>query len=280
MTVIVNYRGYLGNNLFQYCYGRIIAERLNYALEVEPIDNFPGTEEEVGKIRTFSFPAVYALRGHETSPDLACLSFEEGIKNNTMSKDHTWYVNGWFQRYEHYQAHKEKIKKWLYLENSEFKPGLNDIVLHARYGDGVIGKGKNSGTGDQLNFNYYKEVIERAAPDKIYMVTDNKNHPDVQQLLNDYKIEFHQGNPIEDFKFIKTFNNICISRSTFSWWAAFLSNATKIYFPIPDKGHWSVTDEPHEDREGTIQTSNQDLRVYDEDRYVYVDVKIDHSFVW
>lgn len=31
---------------------------------------------------------------------------------------------------------------------------------------------------------------------------------------------------------ISSFNKIILSRSTFSWWAAFLSNAAEIYYPF------------------------------------------------
>ena len=39
----VKYNGGLGNNLFQYCFGRILAERLGYALAAPPIPGFAGT---------------------------------------------------------------------------------------------------------------------------------------------------------------------------------------------------------------------------------------------
>ena len=39
----VRYKGRLGNNLFQYCLGRILSEALGFALQANAIPGFPGT---------------------------------------------------------------------------------------------------------------------------------------------------------------------------------------------------------------------------------------------
>jgi hypothetical protein len=54
--------------------------------------------------------------------------------------------------------------------------------------------------------------------------------------------------------------------STFSWWAAFLSHATEIHFPLagiyhPRSSEWSFKPEPF-----------GKLTVYDEKRYIYHDL--------
>jgi len=43
----VNYDGNLGNNLFQYCFGRILAEELGYQLVANSIPGFPRTFDEI-----------------------------------------------------------------------------------------------------------------------------------------------------------------------------------------------------------------------------------------
>jgi len=45
--VEVVYLGNLGNNLFQYCFGRILAEKFGYQLKSDPIAGFPHTKEIV-----------------------------------------------------------------------------------------------------------------------------------------------------------------------------------------------------------------------------------------
>jgi hypothetical protein len=43
----VRYKGRLGNNMFQYCLGRILAEGLGFALKADPIPAFPSTAQYV-----------------------------------------------------------------------------------------------------------------------------------------------------------------------------------------------------------------------------------------
>ena len=51
---------------------------------------------------------------------------------------------------------------------------------------------------------------------------------------------------INDFKIMGSFNKVIMSQSTFSWWAAWLSDATEIFTPVPQPGNnklineWSI----------------------------------------
>jgi hypothetical protein len=40
--------------------------------------------------------------------------------------------------------------------------------------------------------------------------------------------------------FVTRFDRIAISESTYSWWAAYLSNASEVYYPISKRGLWGV----------------------------------------
>ena len=47
---------------------------------------------------------------------------------------------------------------------------------------------------------------------------------------------------MDNFLFIKRFNKIVISNSSFAWWAAFLSDAELIIGPRPASGMWAPSD--------------------------------------
>ena len=49
--ISVNYTGRMGNNMFQYCIGRIMAEKMGYALSAKPISGFDGTLEKIDGLR-------------------------------------------------------------------------------------------------------------------------------------------------------------------------------------------------------------------------------------
>ena len=47
------------------------------------------------------------------------------------------------------------------------------------------------------------------------------------------------GNVIQDFTYLTSAKKIILSRSSFSFWVGFLSEAEEIYSPNPDKGLWA-----------------------------------------
>lgn len=73
-----------------------------------------------------------------------------------------------------------------------------------------------------------------------------------------FRPEFLELPALASLQLFQRASRIILANSTFSWWGAFLSDATEIYFPRPLQGMWSP-DRPE-----------VDLEVAD-DRYRYVD---------
>ena len=97
--VEVQYRGRLGNRLFQYCFGRIVAEGLGFALHAEPIPGFAGTAEAVrGAIHE---RPVVTLEHHVV--DLEALLGDPRPRRIV--------AHGYFQRYEYYRAFRDVIRR-------------------------------------------------------------------------------------------------------------------------------------------------------------------------
>jgi hypothetical protein len=80
--------------------------------------------------------------------------------------------------------------------------------------------------------DYYTTVLDTETFKNVYIVVDKIKY-DWEKKYMSY---FEKYNPIivtqtpyEDFEFIRKFNKIITSTSTFSYWSAFLSDAEKIY---------------------------------------------------
>jgi hypothetical protein len=84
-------------------------------------------------------------------------------------------------------------------------------------------------------------------PKNVLIFTDDPNHDYIKQLCNQGALLSKESNDVEDLKSLASCEHIVMSRSSFSWWAAFLSNAKEIYFPRPSSGMWSLKDTPHKD---------------------------------
>lgn len=56
---------------------------------------------------------------------------------------------------------------------------------------------------------------------------------------------------LSDFVFLKSANNICISRSSYSWCAALASSAQRVFLPLSDVDTYSENFDV--DREGWVK---------------------------
>jgi len=237
----------LGNQLFQYCWAREIAERKGYMLNSSPILGFPETYNNLVGLINFDNPI--------STPGNTQLFDMDNIYNHNGQIT----IYGYSQRYEFYIKNKENIKKWLYIENENLydKPNENDIVLNIRLGDYV-------GLGWNLDMEYYVKMLKKETYDNAIIVCDEPNNPKLSVLKemgcvvkdnsNHGKMKF-----IADFVFVKNAKKCVIANSTFSWWATFLGDAEAIYFPCI-KFPWISN--PGKD--------DVDLRVYDEKRYQFI----------
>ncbi|SVC77996.1 uncharacterized protein METZ01_LOCUS330850, partial [marine metagenome] len=100
--------------------------------------------------------------------------------------------------------------------------------------------------------------IQIEKPKSICFVTDDakmlNNTFKLQRCWQEFDIEIISEHYMHDFAFLASAKRLCIANSTFGWWAAWLSNAERIYYP--DIGNENFNN----------------LWVYDEDRYIRINV--------
>jgi len=217
------YDGNLGNNLFQYCFGRILAENLGYKLVAKPIPGFIGTYDSIDGHDYYGCETL-TLRGQK--PDLSFLC----QKNPRLHI----LLTGYFQRYEYYEKHVLSIKNWLAIKDtiSDCNISADDVVLGIRRGRDYIPR-------HGLPLSYYENALRTLDYNRVFICTNEPADPFVKYIKKKYRAIVRPPGAIDNLLFIKKFNKIVISNSTFLWWAAFLSNAGEIIFPQPQNGFWS-----------------------------------------
>ncbi|MFC1680528.1 hypothetical protein ACFL1S_01885 [Pseudomonadota bacterium] len=141
--------------------------------------------------------------------------------------DRPLLVYSQFFRYGWLRAYKKEIKtEWLNIDQTEL-PFIqaSSACVHMRFGDLTRA---NMNLGEQ----YYHKAIQLLDSDEISIVTDDPGHPIVKSVARKYgaKIIKHQR-WIEDFYFMLAHKRIATAESTFSWWAAWLSEAERIIAP-------------------------------------------------
>lgn len=238
--ISVRYQGRLGNNLFQYCFGRILSEETGLALSVGQIPDFYNTKKIDGK-KVTGEPKI--LSGHE-------VDLEDIIKNYNNSPIH---LNGYYFRYEYYKPYKKQIKEdWLAMSNKVRVENTKDAVVHIRRGDFVS-------HGYTLTADSYHRMINSLDFEDLYIVTDDPSDSFIKNF-DVYNPKIISSSQSSDFMFLMSFDKIIISQSTFSWWAAYLSDASNIIAPRTKNGVWGSDTRP-----------DVNLTVDDEIRYTYID---------
>ena len=115
---------------------------------------------------------------------------------------------------------------------------MDDLVVHLRLGD--------NGPNIHTPFEWYKKAIEDNEIEfhKLFLITDGSDSEDARKFKSYYDAEIPSSVNVEtnqdwkkylhetmfDFNFIRKFDKILFSNSTFSWWASLLSDASHIWF--------------------------------------------------
>jgi glycosyl transferase family 11 len=260
--VEVQYGGRLGNNLFQYAFGRIVAEELGFAFRCLPAKNaWAGISDLSTMAHLFrDCPLFIPGRAYDAPNDVFSMEVDTtwrghvidlpGIISNRQGRHIVLF--GHFERMEYYARYRERIRHWYHLEPATGGHDVtsDDIVLSIRRGDSIR-------LGISVTLDFYSRILDSTDYRRVYICGDVIDRA-VKAHFEPYEPVYFAGSHIEQFRFIKSFNKIVQGQSTFSWWAAYLSDASAIYTPRPSHGPWSK-EQPDVDLEAQ------------ESRYTYID---------
>jgi FkbM family methyltransferase len=242
--VSVQMIGQIGNQMFQYCAGKILAEISG--LPYSPPNEF--VDKQSRPVVWSDDPVLRMIPTEQsknpTGPPVSFSSYQwidmEKARNASMVDVSDSYL----QRYELYRQWKDKIKTdWLRIQLPWIKTDDNAVYVHVRLTDYVASPTnplRTGHVGETSGIHEYAECI-REFPDakRIVLVTDAPK----DEFLNRFK---SLGLPVEisglawdkDFMLMASCSNLVISQSTFSWWAGFLGRAKRIACPVFPGSFW------------------------------------------
>lgn len=258
--VTVPLRHGIGNKLLQYCFGRILADRTQLRMDLD----YRVSVHESGIHQPFEqFLSMFGIP--RTIDGDSINGIPRILQSNSVNPAHNdgsrpLVVYGQFFLYEHLREYKALIQNnWLTLDMCKL-PDVPDnaACVHIRLGDIAARE-------QHLNVLYYRRAVEIMEADALHIVTDQPQHPIIKDIAHRFSARISSSvDWIDDFRLIAAHKRIAISESSFSWWAAWLSNAELIVSPGPNMnlnlygGYWAN------------RLDKMNPYVDDESRYTYI----------
>jgi SNF2 family DNA or RNA helicase len=255
--LIIKLKGGLGNQLFQYAFGRLLSLKRNEELKLDKsglgakadtyrsyaLDNFNIKENiaEAGEAYKFEYPYGKLSKLINLFKTKFLRQFHIGYENNLLkSKAH--YFSGFFQSYKYLEPIRSELLKEITLkENLEEKfqellaemKNVNSVALHIRRGDYVSDE-KTKAAHFICDLAYYEKAIalvkEKIGKVRFFVFSDDIIW--AKENLKGEEFVFVSNPEIFDFEELvlmsRAKHNI-IANSSFSFWSAWLNqNPDKI----------------------------------------------------
>lgn len=254
MTVEVRYLGHLGNNLFQYALGRILAEALAMPLvcNTPPDARAWSTVERMsGVIDHFAGQSAAFDDAPQSLPgrvgDGSQLRYVIGEKHNWSGHGinlpwllrhghgHHIVLHGYYQRAEYYLPHRERITRWFALgdEPCAVRLGPHDVLVHLRQSLDMLLLDR------AIDMAFYVDALQAMAPARVYVCGLGLGN-EVRKALAPFEPIYLDLPALATLKVMTQAQRIILANSTFSWWGAWLSNASEIVYPRVVRNYWSA----------------------------------------
>lgn len=207
MGVQVRYKGRLGNHLFRYIAARLFAEGNGLRL----LSCLP--ENDVVK----SAPRADGQRVYGAPTKI---TDDHDIFDRAWPPDH-YVFDGHFQRSHWYHERRDRV-----LRAVELQPiceiNQKDIVINLRIDEDY----------QSLNWaihpSWYLEILAKEKFERLHIVADVRNE-EYLSYFRKYEPIVRTSGPKGDWEHLRSFDRIVTANSTFSWWAAYFSQASRIY---------------------------------------------------
>ena len=146
-------------------------------------------------------------------------------------------LDGYFQNYKFYLEYRDRLREWFFspLEKIVIDTPEDAWIVHIRREDYLD-------ADSALSVKYYDSILsEYYRGESLFLIGKGLQDDGLADYLRDVWGAVTPGTEkdIDDFLFMKKFNTIICSNSTFAWWASFLSHASRIFVPRPRRGYWS-----------------------------------------
>ena len=236
--IISKIQGGLGNQLFQWAYGKSISIKYNTPLYLDILSY----QNQFGTKREFSLNKFtnlnYVIKPNESDKvRIQNISDDFKFSEIKVENDSHYYLDGYWQSEKYFKESEQLIRNELkpsdiMLSKLNKTPLIdkNNISLHIRRTDYV----SSNGYHPVQSIKYYEDALSIIGEyDNIFIFSDDIKW--CKDNLNFTNMIFMEGfSDIEDLYLMSMCKNNIIANSSFSWWGAWLNTNPnkKVISPI------------------------------------------------
>jgi len=207
MGIQVKYQGRLGNHLFQYIAARLFAEANDLRLlSCLPENDVVRCSPRLDGRRVYGAPTV--------------ITDEYDIFDRVWAPDH-YVFDGYFQRSRWYHERRSQVLRAIELEPIR-EVNRKDIVINLRIDEDY------RSLNWTIHPSWYLRILSQENFERLHIVADVRDEIYIDHFRA-YDPVIVASGPKGDWKYLRSFDRIVTANSTFSWWAAYFSQASRIY---------------------------------------------------
>lgn len=278
MKIIIDMKGGLGNQLFEYAFGYAISRESGGKLWLDTSNEDAGLRPQfildnfnVSYNKRISYPIIKSTEMEKFKINKIIKKVNigiftkryGGISPTTYEKDlqkihKDTYFSGYWQSEKYFKKYEKDIKKAFEIKRN-LSPKAKEIMMKIERENGIgchIRRGDYLQRGWQLPMEYYFKGIEiidkREQNLNIYIFSDDMDY--VKEYFKDKKevgrinfIDYESDDrTLDDFVLMSKCKHNVISNSTYSWWAAWLNENEKKIVVCPELEMWKEDFYPEE----------------------------------
>lgn len=234
--IIVQLKGGLGNQLFQYALSRRLAIEYNTEVYID-IRKIPLYKTK-RRFELFNFPHIkYEIKEFSDNNYTVINENKITITPSHLDKKNNYYFEGYWQSERYFKNISETIKNELMPRLKSIQKltasisSDNAVSLHVRRTDYLY----NKNVFNILDIDYYKQAVDVVGSyEKLFIFSDDIKW--CKQNLHFDKMIFVEGNnSVTDLWLMSLCRDNIIANSSFSYWGAWLNDNPDKKVITPDK---------------------------------------------
>jgi len=273
--IITKIQGGLGNQMFQYAFGRMLARRNNTELKLDitlfrnyefhlytmdhlNIQNTIATDKEINHFRWYR-PRNTRLGRRVLNPlfaDATKYVVEPSFTftSSMMDLQAPCMVDGYWQSEKYFLEIENEIRREFTLRDplsnysqdiaDKITSAKNPVMLHVRRGDFAHHEHmkKVHGTVSPVYYQAAMDIIKGKVSEPTYFVFSDEPEWARENIKTDFPTEFIGQGPdknFEDLELMRLCKHHILANSTFGWWGSWLSEHYRSGITIAPK-HWNI----------------------------------------